>query len=145
MYLQLAELPEDAQQRALGMHCQVDWLGNAIADANANDESQLLRLESDAHRVQVVTLHTSKGLEYPLVFMPFAAIGSPTRKPGHRAAVNGEGGRALHCKLLPSRSGWEAAKDAWWLAQRPEGGRLLYVVMRRAQSCDGEEGCGTCT
>src|SRR3546814_615585 len=112
-YLQLAELLQDAQSRALGLHGLVDWLGNAIADANANDESQLLRLESDAHRVQVVTLHKSKGLEYPLVFMPFAAIGSPTRNPGHRAVVNGEGGRALHWKLLPSQSGWAAAKEAW--------------------------------
>ncbi|MEN1958122.1 exodeoxyribonuclease V subunit beta [Luteimonas changyuni] len=132
-YLQLAELLQDAQARALGLHGLVDWLANAIADANANDESQLLRLESDAKRVQVVTLHKSKGLEYPLVFMPFAAIGSPTRSPGQRAVVNGEGGRALHWKLLPSRSGWEAAKDAWTLAQRAEDARLLYVGLTRAR------------
>src|SRR5690606_20954397 len=75
-YLQLAELLQDAQARALGLHGLVDWLANAVADANANDESQLLRLESDARRVQVVTLHKSKGLEYPLVFLPFAAIGA---------------------------------------------------------------------
>ncbi|MGY1531507.1 UvrD-helicase domain-containing protein [Luteimonas sp. A649] len=131
--LQLAELLQDAQARALGLHGLVDWLANAIADANANDESQLLRLESDAKRVQVVTLHKSKGLEYPLVFMPFAAIGSPTRSPGQRAVVNGEGGRALHWKLLPSRSGWEAAKDAWTLAQRAEDARLLYVGLTRAR------------
>src|SRR5690606_25101892 len=43
-YLQLAELLQDAQSRALGLHGLVDWLANAIADANANDESQLLRL-----------------------------------------------------------------------------------------------------
>ncbi|MGY1459792.1 UvrD-helicase domain-containing protein [Luteimonas sp. A534] len=132
-YLQLAELLQDAQARALGLHGLVDWLANAIADANANDESQLLRLESDAKRVQVVTLHKSKGLEYPLVFMPFAAIGAPTRSPGQRAVVNGEGGRALHWKLLPSRSGWEAAKDAWTLAQRAEDARLLYVGLTRAR------------
>ncbi|GGK16753.1 UvrD-helicase domain-containing protein [Luteimonas terricola] len=132
-YLQLAELLQDAQARALGLHGLVDWLANAIADANANDESQLLRLESDARRVQVVTLHKSKGLEYPLVFMPFAAIGAPTRSPGQRAVVNGEGGRALHWKLLPSRSGWETAKDAWTLAQRAEDARLLYVGLTRAR------------
>ena len=34
-------------------------------------EEALLRLESDAERVQIVTIHTSKGLEYPLVFCPF--------------------------------------------------------------------------
>ncbi|WP_129134674.1 exodeoxyribonuclease V subunit beta [Luteimonas sp. YGD11-2] len=132
-YLQLAELLQDAQSRALGLHGLVDWLANAIADANANDESQLLRLESDARRVQVVTLHKSKGLEYPLVFMPFAAIGSPARSPGQRAVVNGEGGRALHWKLLPSRSGWDDAKDAWALAQRAEDARLLYVGLTRAR------------
>src|SRR3546814_1767405 len=65
--------------------------------------------------------------------MPFAAIGSPTRNPGLRAVVNGEGGRALHWKLLPSQSGWEAAKDAWCLAQRAEDARLLYVGLTRAR------------
>ncbi|MBJ6981991.1 exodeoxyribonuclease V subunit beta [Luteimonas sp. MC1572] len=132
-YLQLAELLQDAQARALGLHGLVDWLANAIADANANDESQLLRLESDARRVQVVTLHKSKGLEYPLVFMPFAAIGAPTRSPGQRAVVNGKAGRALHWKLLRSQSGWDAAEDAWRLAQRAEDARLLYVGLTRAR------------
>ncbi|WP_132998626.1 UvrD-helicase domain-containing protein [Luteimonas arsenica] len=132
-YLQLAELLQDAQARALGLHGLVDWLANAIADADASDDSQLLRLESDARRVQVVTLHKSKGLEYPLVFMPFAAIGSPARSPGQRAVVNGADGRALHWRLLPSISGWEAAKDAWSLAQRAEDARLLYVGLTRAR------------
>ena len=131
--LQLAELLQDAQARALGLHGLVDWLANAIADANANDESQLLRLESDARRVQVVTLHKSKGLEYPLVFLPFAAIGAHTRSPGQRAVVNAEDGRVLHWKLLASQSGWEAAKDAWSLAQRAEDARLLYVGLTRAR------------
>ncbi|MGY1410786.1 UvrD-helicase domain-containing protein [Luteimonas sp. A611] len=132
-YLQLAELLQDAQARALGLHGLVDWLANAIADANANDESQLLRLESDARRVQVVTLHKSKGLEYPLVFLPFAAIGAHARNPGQRAVVNGIEGRVLHWKLLASQSGWEAAKDAWTFAQRAEDARLLYVGLTRAR------------
>ncbi|WP_238346292.1 UvrD-helicase domain-containing protein [Luteimonas saliphila] len=132
-YLQLAELLQDAQGRALGLHGLVDWLANAIADANANDESQLLRLESDARRVQVVTLHKSKGLEYPLVFLPFAAIGPHTRNPGQRAVINADDGRVLHWKLLLSASGWDAAKDAWTLAQRAEDARLLYVGLTRAR------------
>ena len=132
-YLQLAELLQDAQTRVLGLHGLVDWLAAAIAEANANDESQLLRLESDARRVQVVTLHKSKGLEYPLVFLPFAAIGASTRSPGQRAVVNGDDGRVLHWKLLASVSGWDDAKDAWALAQRAEDARLLYVGLTRAR------------
>src|SRR5690606_31300320 len=100
-YLQLAELLQDAQACALGLHGLVDWLANAIADADKNDESQMLRLESDARRVQVVTLHKSKGLEYPLVFLPFAAIGAKPRSAGQHVVVNSEGGRVLHWRLLP--------------------------------------------
>ena len=132
-YLQLAELLQDAYSRALGLHGLVDHLAEAIADANANDDSQLLRLESDARRVQVVTLHKSKGLEYPLVFLPFVAIGATTRSPGQRAVVNIAQGRVLHWNLLPSQSGWEAAKNAWALAQRAEDARLLYVGLTRAR------------
>src|SRR3546814_1935638 len=44
-YLQLAELLQDAQSRALGLHGLVDWLGNAIADANAQ-ERKSTRLNS---------------------------------------------------------------------------------------------------
>ncbi|SQA99692.1 Exodeoxyribonuclease V beta chain [Cedecea neteri] len=40
---------------------------------NSNASSQQLRLESDKHLVQVVTIHKSKGLEYPLVWLPFVA------------------------------------------------------------------------
>src|SRR5690606_28952699 len=65
-YLQLGELLQQADARALGLHGLVDWLGRRIAEADPDDETQLLRLESDARRVQIVTLHKSKGLEYPL-------------------------------------------------------------------------------
>ena len=50
-----------------------------IAEADDSDETQQLRLESDAHRVQILTLHKSKGLEFPFVFLPFAAIGRAGR------------------------------------------------------------------
>ncbi|RZA35590.1 MAG: exodeoxyribonuclease V subunit beta [Lysobacteraceae bacterium] len=132
-YLQLAELLQEAQARALGLHGLVDWLARAIAGASADDDSQLLRLESDARRVQVVTLHKSKGLEYPLVFLPFAGIGGKPRDPGKHLAIGGDHGRTLHWKLLPSLSGWDEAKQRWTEAQRAEDARLLYVGLTRAR------------
>ena len=132
-YLQLAELLQDAHGHASGLHGLVAWLEHRIASASVDDDSQLLRLESDARRVQVVTLHKSKGLEYPLVFLPFAAVGGKARSAGQHVTVSGPEGRALHWKLLPSISGWETAKEDWAKAGRAEDARLLYVALTRAR------------
>ena len=132
-YLQLAELLQEAQANALGLHGLVDWLGRRIADADANDEAQLLRLESDARRVQIVTLHKSKGLEYPLVFLPFAGIGRNERAPGRCCMVHdASDGRRLQWKLGAAEQ-WDAAKAAWQAEQRAEDARLLYVGLTRAE------------
>ena len=133
-YLQLAELLQEAQQQALGVHGLVEWLDSRIANADVNDESQLLRLESDARRVQVVTLHKSKGLEYPLVFLPFIGIGRNQAAPGHNCVVHHDThGRRLHWNLDLPGAEWHMAKDAWKLEQRAEEARLLYVALTRAE------------
>ncbi|ODU49333.1 MAG: exodeoxyribonuclease V subunit beta [Lysobacteraceae bacterium SCN 69-48] len=133
-YLQLAELLQEAQRQALGLHGLVDWLGRAIAGADANDEAQLLRLESDARRVQIVTLHKSKGLEYPLVFLPFVGIGSNDKSPGRHCSVHAGGARRLHWKFetLPEAD-WTGASTTWKAEQRAEDARLLYVGLTRAE------------
>jgi exodeoxyribonuclease V beta subunit len=133
-YLQLGELLQHAQARALGLHGLVDWLGQQIAEADSDDEAQLLRLESDARRVQIVTLHKSKGLEYPLVYLPFVGIGGKSPDPGHACVVqDAQRGRVLHWKLQTDTSGWDAARSAWIDAQRAEDARLLYVGLTRAE------------
>lgn len=138
-YLQLAELLQQAHARAPGLNGLVDGLAQAIAQAladpaaAANDDTQLLRLESDAHRVQIVTLHKSKGLEYPLVFLPFAGIGARPRPAGQRVVVHDGEGRVLHWKLLAEASGWETAAGKAADAQRAEDARLLYVGLTRAR------------
>src|SRR5690606_32142882 len=114
-YLQLAEQLQEARRQALGLHGLVDWLERAIAQASSDDENQLLRLESDAHRVQIVTLHKSKGLEYPLVFLPFVGIGGKPRDPGRCVVAldPADGQPVLHWKLQAASSGWDAAAKAW--------------------------------
>lgn len=132
-YLQLAEQLQEAQRSTLGLHGLVDWLERMIAEADADDEAQLLRLESDAHRVQVVTLHKSKGLEYPLVFLPYVGIGGKAPDPGRRVVVHAGEGRVLQWKLQAATSGWDEAAARWKLAQDAEDARLLYVGLTRAR------------
>ncbi|RBK69957.1 3'-5' exonuclease, partial [Xanthomonas oryzae] len=113
-YLQLAELLQEADARALGPHGLVDWLLRRIANADDNDDAQQLRLESDARRVQIVTLHKSKGLEYPLVFLPYIGIGRSDKGAGRHCVVHApDSGRQLHWKMDRDDPTWSAAEAAW--------------------------------
>jgi exodeoxyribonuclease V beta subunit len=133
-YLQLAEALQEAQAETLGLQGLVEWLAVRIANADPNDEAQLLRLESDARRVQIVTLHKSKGLEYPLVFLPFAGIGRPEPSPGRSCVAQGDdNARRLHWKIDVPEAEWDEAKLRWGIEQHAEQARLLYVGLTRAR------------
>ncbi|MEQ9915971.1 exodeoxyribonuclease V subunit beta [Pectobacterium aroidearum] len=69
--LHIGELLQDASATLDSEHALVRWLSQQIVQPNPQAESQQLRLESDRHLVQIVTIHKSKGLEYPLVWLPF--------------------------------------------------------------------------
>ncbi|MGH8083667.1 MAG: exodeoxyribonuclease V subunit beta [Lysobacter sp.] len=131
--LQLGELMQDAQARTPGLHGQLDWLRAAIAEADSDDEAQLLRLESDARRVQIVTLHKSKGLEYPLVFLPFIGIGGNGHNDVRHHAVHDGDRRVLHWKIDKQSQAWKDARDAHAREEQAEQARLLYVGLTRAR------------
>ncbi|MBA0204940.1 exodeoxyribonuclease V subunit beta [Pectobacterium aroidearum] len=69
--LHIGELLQDASATLDSEHALVRWLSQQIVQPNPQAENQQLRLESDRHLVQIVTIHKSKGLEYPLVWLPF--------------------------------------------------------------------------
>jgi exodeoxyribonuclease V beta subunit len=62
-----------ASAEQLGPTALATWLRTRITEAMAGigDEERSRRLESDAEAVQVLTIHRSKGLEFPIVYAPF--------------------------------------------------------------------------
>ncbi|ANE77440.1 exodeoxyribonuclease V subunit beta [Dickeya solani] len=70
--LHLAELLQQASVHLDGEHALIRYLAEQCQADNPGGDTLKLRLESDADLVKVVTVHKSKGLEYPLVFLPFA-------------------------------------------------------------------------
>ncbi|SBV37389.1 Exodeoxyribonuclease V, beta subunit [uncultured Stenotrophomonas sp.] len=132
-YLQLGELLQEAGHRSIGLHGLLDWLQARIAHADDGDEAQLLRLESDARRVQVITLHKSKGLEYPLVYLPFVGIdGKAPDTDAHKTVHDGEQ-RVLHWKIDKDAESWKAATAQANAEEAAETARLLYVGLTRAE------------
>jgi exodeoxyribonuclease V beta subunit len=60
-----------AIQNNLGISAVLKWLSDQRSPSSPRLEEHQLRLESDALAVKIVTIHKSKGLEYPIVFCPF--------------------------------------------------------------------------
>jgi exodeoxyribonuclease V beta subunit len=78
--LHLAELIHRAAgDENLGVARLVTWLGRNVDPEAQRSEATQLRLESDELAVKIVTVHRSKGLEYPVVFCPFAWSGSSVK------------------------------------------------------------------
>jgi exodeoxyribonuclease V beta subunit len=136
--LHLAELLQGASPQAEGEQALVRWLIQEMKDSEAGLEGgdeRVLRLESDADLVKVVTVHKSKGLEYPVVLLPFPAHFRELISPGEHEesavlmlpADGAAGGR----ELVLSPSGEQLA-----LAEKErqrESLRLLYVAATRAR------------
>ncbi|HYE41478.1 MAG TPA: 3'-5' exonuclease, partial [Ramlibacter sp.] len=91
-------------------------------------DERVLRLESDAALVKVVTVHKSKGLEYPLVYLPFAVTARKTEKRNRSffEYVDGDGVHRLDLALR------DEALAAVERARIEEDLRLLYVALTRA-------------
>lgn len=142
--LHLAELiHQAAQERRLAPEPLVRWFEEQIASAERSAEENQLRLERDDEAVRLVTIHKSKGLEYPIVFCPYSwgAADASSRNKGaidpvyfHRERlVDGEAPQSeLICDIdSPQRSAHEAIAFREHLA---EDLRLLYVALTRARN-----------
>jgi len=69
--LHLVETIHQAQvEGRLGMEGVIAWLACRISEETKREEHEI-RLETDEAAVKLVTIHKSKGLEFPVVFLPF--------------------------------------------------------------------------
>ncbi len=91
-----------------------------------------LRLESDAALVKIMTIHSSKGLEYPIVFCPFSWTARTTKNKTdivefHDPQNQYQPSVALADPLLSEAQ--QVAEEE----QQAEALRLLYVALTRAR------------
>jgi len=89
-----------------------------------------LRLESDSALVQIVTVHKSKGMEYPIVMLPFACMGrAQNLKKGEAVPFLEDN---VPCLDVGSDQ-FEEREDAYVQSLEDETLRTLYVALTRAE------------
>jgi len=128
-YLHLAELLQTASSTLDGEQALIRWLAGEIGQGGARNDEQVVRLESDADLVKVITIHKSKGLEYPLVCLPFAASFREKDKRLTRFVTLADEQGARQLRLDVSAADLALADQD----RLREDLRLLYVALTRAR------------
>jgi exodeoxyribonuclease V beta subunit len=136
-YLQLAEILQDASRNFLGQDELYRWFCQQIANPPYDADQYVLRLDSDQPRVKIFTIHKSKGLEFPLVFLPFLSLSRGLPKASGLSLVQYQSAseRISHAMLQHEKSNAaeQQAKALMMQERDAEQVRLLYVAMTRAQ------------
>ena len=142
----LCELAQQAEaSEHLGPTALVEWLARQIASARqGRSEAAQVRLDRDEAAVTVTTVHKSKGLEYPVVLLPYVNDAIRRTKPGPVSFHEHDGDPRPKLALdMPSQAddpisqslGWSpsAVRSRLRHEQHAEGMRLLYVALTRAK------------
>lgn len=127
--LHLLELLQQASQHHRQPWALLHWFDQARDDDRLASEAQL-RLESDADLIQVITQHGAKGLEYPIVFLPFVSYGRSARQTPSLVRYHDRNDHSARLALNPS----DEEIELWQQEQIAEDIRLLYVAATRAES-----------
>ena len=132
-YMHLADLLHEAETRNRpSRQGLLDWFRQSRAESRQGDETAQLRLESDENLVKIVTVHRSKGLEFPIVFYPFAWDGRQpatgrNRKP--TAEYYDPNRKTPVLELSPANEAYDRER----IEEHADELRLLYVALTRAQ------------
>ena len=126
--MHLMELLQEASQQHRQPEALLHWFEHSRTDSTVQNTE--LRLESDGQLVRVVTMHGAKGLEYPIVFLPFVSYGKQSRR-GRELLVryHDPHDHSAHLALNPSDEQLGLAREE----EAAEAIRLLYVAATRGE------------
>ncbi|MWV54522.1 exodeoxyribonuclease V subunit beta [Chlorobium phaeovibrioides] len=120
-------LHQKEHEEGVGPEALASWFTQNMVEGGQRDEEYQLRLETDEPAVKIMTIHVSKGLQFPVVYCPFLWNGSPAARDV--AAFHDEGDKAV---LDFGSEDFEHHLVLSHEEQLAEDIRLLYVALTRA-------------
>ena len=131
--LHLGELLHQASiKNHLSVHELMDWFNERMESRETLPEEYELRLERDDKTVRIVTIHKSKGLEYPVTFCPFSwKAGRQGKNPPY--ALYHDPDHSFHPVLDLGSGQLEEHYRLFREESLAEEARLLYVALTRAR------------
>jgi exodeoxyribonuclease V beta subunit len=124
-------LEHAAAGQSLGLAALTRWLEDRINDPDGGSADRIRRLDSDAAAVQILTVHGSKGLEFPVVYVPYGWDAAKNPEPD-RLLLHENGRRILDVGGKGS-PGYAERKRTHDEEEAGEELRLLYVAVTRAK------------
>jgi exodeoxyribonuclease V beta subunit len=121
-------LHETSRRDSLGLTGLLEWLRSERENLASE---RVRRLDSDAAAVQITTVHQSKGLQYPVVHLPFASMRFV--RPVDVARYHDTDGTRM-VDVAGGGASWPAHEQANLAEEAGEELRDLYVALTRAQS-----------
>jgi exodeoxyribonuclease V beta subunit len=113
-----------------------DALDNLVANRSEGDH-EMRRVDSDAKAVQITTIHSSKGLEYPVVLVPYPKGPNNTQPYAWSGDIGGAVTRMVDAApMVPWTLDGVGHDQRKTRAEQEIAGddlRLLYVAFTRAQ------------
>ncbi|OBY31795.1 exodeoxyribonuclease V subunit beta [Mycolicibacter kumamotonensis] len=129
-------LHETAHADRLGLPGLRDWLRKQCEDRTSRATERSRRLDSDAGAVQIMTVFAAKGLQFPIVYLPFLFnrfIGDQGNLLYHEPAVDGSETRCLYIGG-DDGPGRALAAELHQTEEALDHLRNTYVALTRAQS-----------
>lgn len=134
-YFQIAEIVQSVNSKVVGSNAQLLWFKELVLNnkGELSEDVTKKHLESEQSLVKVMTIHKSKGLEFPIVFTPYESGFMALKSKDSAIYYDPDSKQVSYALDRENKINGKTVKDLVEVAALQEQERLLYVALTRAK------------
>lgn len=134
-YFQIAEIVQSVNSKVVGSNAQLLWFKELVLNnkGELSEDVTKKHLESEQSLVKVMTIHKSKGLEFPIVFTPYESGFMALKSKDGAVYYDPDSKQVCYALDRENKINGKTVKDLVEVAALQEQERLLYVALTRAK------------